>query len=220
MNTIQEQNTCQLCGRHCPLNALSCPRGRAAVQQSASHEAPARREERADENALRPMEGRENHRHGHKHAHGGSRCAEDGADTHGGPGWPDGLYARFKQCGHYLFHHGKESYSQNEVLQLLLTNGESMNQLDLTQRLGVHRASASELLKKLESKQYIVRSQDEQDRRQSRVALTEAGKQALLASGTAHTTPRRDAFAALSEQEKETLSELLGKLLDSWGLSE
>ena len=65
---------------------------------------------------------------------------------------------------------------------------------------------------KLERKGHVDRFKDENDRRFIRVRLTEEGEAALDVSADKGSDP----FAALSEEEQQTLKDLLAKLLADW----
>ena len=125
-----------------------------------------------------------------------------------------GLYARLRQCGHYLFHNGKDHSSQRKVLMILSECDGEMTQRELTEKLGIQRASVSELLGKLEKKEYINRSQDEQDRRRVQISITEKGTAALQEE--TQTQNEQDLFSILSEEEKNSLYVILGKLVQNW----
>lgn len=126
-----------------------------------------------------------------------------------------------RQCGHLLFHNGKEYSSQRKILLILSENGGEMTQRELTEELGIHRASVSEVLGKLEKKEMITRSQDEQDRRRVQIALTEKGVNAVQeGKETREGQDTEKMFAVLSEEEKDSLYTILGKLLKEWNSGE
>ena len=132
-----------------------------------------------------------------------------------------GLYARLRQCGHYLFHNGKDHSSQRKVLMILSECNGEMTQRELTEKLGIRRASVSELLGKLEKKEYINRSQDEQDRRRVQITITDKGTAALQEEmQTQSGQNEQDLFSILSEEEKNSLYVILGKLVQNWTGSE
>lgn len=93
-----------------------------------------------------------------------------------------------------------------------LANNPDVTQKEISEGLGITAASLSEVLMKLERKGYITRFKDETDRRFIRVRLTEEGEDALETS----VTETEDPFSSLSEEEQETLKQLLGKLLSDW----
>ena len=96
-----------------------------------------------------------------------------------------------------------------------------MTQRELTEELGIHRSSVSEVLGKLEKKELITRSQDEQDRRRVQIALTEKGANTVQeGKDTREDQGIEKMFAVLSEEEKNSLYTILGKLLKEWNSGE
>ncbi len=232
-----DQQVCNECGRHCPMDALRCDRGRRAAGiiledyesgESGEHRERGKYEERRDcresgEHGNRGERGgrREHGGHGEHRERGNGRERGErrhrfhGLDT--GAEGLEGLYARFMQCGHYLHHSGREDSSQRKILLILSENGGEMNQRELTEELGIHRASVSELLGKLENKGMIVRRQDEEDRRCARISLTEKGNEVLREDGRRQESPDLEQlFGILSEEEKNSLYTILGKLVKEW----
>ena len=103
---------------------------------------------------------------------------------------------------------------QNRALRLLKP-GEAMTQRELTERLGIQPGSASELVGKLERAGLIRRQPSQTDRRTADVCLTEEG----AARREEISRREQDAgrlFAALTDQERDTLLSLLEKLHGAW----
>lgn len=122
------------------------------------------------------------------------------------------LSRALRRCGHVLYHQTHHC-QQDAVLALLAQGPESQKQIQ--EQLSVKPGSASELISKLEAKALVERRRDEADRRRVVLSLTEKGRHA--AKIHAERQPE-ELFTALSPQEKNQLIQLLGKLLDSWGL--
>ncbi|MBO7364403.1 MAG: winged helix-turn-helix transcriptional regulator [Lachnospiraceae bacterium] len=97
------------------------------------------------------------------------------------------------------------------VLKLLKLAGGQLSQRELQHLLDIQPGSMSELLKKMEIQGLIVRERDGEDRRKVTVALTEKG---TALAEQKHGRP--DPYAALTDEEKETLKALLSKLVASW----
>lgn len=116
------------------------------------------------------------------------------------------------RCGHYYAHRVGGSHRGQENALSLLAEHPDMTQKELGDGLGITPASLSEVLTKLERKGYVLRVKDEEDRRFVRVRLTAEGEQALAALRCEPDDP----FSALTAQEQEALSQLLGKLLTDW----
>lgn len=127
-----------------------------------------------------------------------------------------GLYARLRECGHYLFHRQGAYVGQERVLKELSENGGTMSQRELTERLQLQRASVSEILGKLELRALIVREQSMSDRRSQDIRLTAEGIRAAEEIAGRQTAEYDELFEEIAEEEQKTLYELLGKLLEKW----
>jgi DNA-binding MarR family transcriptional regulator len=69
------------------------------------------------------------------------------------------------------------------------------------------------LLNELEDKDFVTRSRDPQDRRRHIVALTLAGKKALIKAEKSFEAFAEEALVGLDEEDRETLRLLLAKAL-------
>ena len=100
--------------------------------------------------------------------------------------------------------------TQNRALSILnLNNGLSQRQLAYI--LGIRPQSSGEIVSKLEKNGWLERKADEKDSRVNRLYLTEAGKrQAEKLNDETYTS---DIFDCLDEKEKESLGELLDKVI-------
>lgn len=127
-----------------------------------------------------------------------------------------GLYARLRECGHYLYHRQGAYVGQERVLKDLSENGGMMSQRELTERLHLQRASVSEILGKLEMRQLVVREQSLSDRRSQDIRLTAEGIRAAEEIAGRQKTEYDELFEDIAEEEQKTLYELLGKLLEKW----
>ncbi len=115
------------------------------------------------------------------------------------------------RCGHYLYHNSAGP-RQATVLRLLQENG-PMSQREVQEALHIQPGSVSELLSKLESKGFLLRQRDEEDKRRVNIVLTLRGQELELRPEE-ETLSRR--YAALSREEQETLTNCLERLLASW----
>ena len=232
-NEIKEKYpNCPNCGRHCPIDAVSCPRGQAFVEKLLRGEA-------VHEESFASGHGEAYERHGHGehgrewdfHSHG-EHGEERGFHGHGGRGEDRGFHGHgeghgrgccrrdipddgslsslLHKCMHSIRHGEPRGMGQNRILRILAQT-EELSQRDLQEQLGIQPGSLSEILGKLESKGQIQRSRDEQDKRKATLRITEEGRKALDA-----TQPeQKDPFSALSAEEQETLRTLLNKVLDA-----
>lgn len=106
--------------------------------------------------------------------------------------------------------------SQKRILIILEEIGGSITQQKLTERLGIQPGSASEVLSKLENTGYIRRTPNENDRRTTDIALTEAGKTAAAQARDQRIRRHEEMFSCLSHKEKEELLSLLEKINGDW----
>lgn len=125
------------------------------------------------------------------------------------------LLALIRALGHAARFHFDERGGQHRALELLRQD-EAMTQRELTERLGIQPGSASELIGKLERAGLVTRTPSETDRRTADVRLTEAGLARRQEREEKEKSGGQALFAALDEQEKQTLLELLEKLHQSW----
>ena len=120
---------------------------------------------------------------------------------HGGPGHPG-----FEP-------HGAAPHRERERVLSLLDETEGISQQRLALILGVRPQSLSELLGKLEKDGLLQRSRNPDDRRETLVSLTPAGKERAAVFEEERRRSVEAFFRPLTEEEKETLSALLDKLL-------
>ena len=103
--------------------------------------------------------------------------------------------------------------SRERLLIIIGEHPEGVWQKDIAEAAGINASSTSELIGKLVEDGYLLRETDENDKRATLLKLTETGK-ARADELRAERGARLDAlFAKLTEEEKQTLSELLDKLL-------
>lgn len=124
------------------------------------------------------------------------------------------LVTMLRVLGH-AGHHMDGSGGQGRVLSLLKEEGE-MTQRELTGKLGIQPGSASEIIGKLEKGGFLIRTPSLTDRRTADVSLTAEGT-ARAEEHLDRTQARREAmFAALTDEEKASLLQLLEKLYADW----
>lgn len=81
----------------------------------------------------------------------------------------DSLNARFAESGNNIT-------SEQWMVLTVLSQQDGISQLDLAKRIDRTEVSALNLLKKLESKEYVLRQRDPIDARCNRIFLTSAGR--------------------------------------------
>ena len=132
------------------------------------------------------------------------------ADTNGK------LIMHLRDVGHMMRGLYEGRGSQQRVLIVLHEMGGAVTQRMLTERLQIQSGSASEVIGKLESAGYIVRTVSEADRRNVEVSLTEKGREAAEEAKRQRELRHEEMFLCLSETEKEELLLLLEKLSSDW----
>ena len=105
--------------------------------------------------------------------------------------------------------------SQKRILIILNESGE-ITQRDLTELLGIQPGSASEILSKLEGSGWIVRTQNESDRRTTDISLTDSGREVAEEALRQRRKRHEEMFSCLSEGEKQELLSLLEKVRCDW----
>jgi DNA-binding MarR family transcriptional regulator len=83
----------------------------------------------------------------------------------------------------------------------------------LCRHLSIHSASMTRMLDRLERKGLIVRSQDDQDRRQVRLVLTDKGETLRLMFPPMEAAAMNEFTECLTTEELKCLMRLLGKML-------
>ena len=105
--------------------------------------------------------------------------------------------------------------SQSKIIEILVRNEGELSQKKMQDQLGIKSGSMSEIIIKMENKGLVERTRSEKDRRSVVLKLTEKGKE--IYRDTLEAEHDSDTlFVALSRKEKTDLSELLGRLIDSW----
>lgn len=123
----------------------------------------------------------------------------------------DDLSIRLRLACDRILRSGGKKRGQERILEIL-KDSDGISQRDLLYHLHIQPGSLSEILNKLETAGEIERVPDERDRRRQLVMLTEKGR--TRAEGLSG-EEQQDPYAALTKEEKKTLSDLLDKLIDS-----
>lgn len=107
-------------------------------------------------------------------------------------------------------HHGKA-----RLLSLLIENG-AMLQRDLQEKAEITSSSASELLRKMEDHMLVTRKPDPNNAKGLIVEITEKGKEKAEEFENEKDAKTKKLFAALTEEEKIQLADMLDKIQASW----
>lgn len=125
------------------------------------------------------------------------------------------LVLNFWEIGNTMRRISEGKGSQKRILMILLENG-TMTQSELTEQIGIQPGSASEVLGKLETARLILRTPSETDRRTTDICLTASGKSAAKTAYEQRQVRHQQMFSGLSDEEKETLLQLLEKVNADW----
>ena len=125
------------------------------------------------------------------------------------------LVWNLRDIGHTMRHISEGRGSQKRILMFLREFGE-ITQRELTERLGIQPGSASEVIGKLETAGFLVRTPSNTDRRTTNIVLTEAGIAAAEEAALQREERHQQMFSCLSGEEQDTLLSLLEKLNADW----
>lgn len=125
----------------------------------------------------------------------------------------DNLINIFEQATHQFIRCRGGNTSQMKVLRFLMHHG-SVTQREIQRALNIGSAAMSEIVTKLESKDLIMRTQDEQDKRRKMIQLTVDGE--ALFQQQSKREGMLNLFAPLTETEQEELKKMLKKLNECW----
>ncbi|MBR2746266.1 MAG: MarR family transcriptional regulator [Erysipelotrichaceae bacterium] len=107
------------------------------------------------------------------------------------------------------------TFSQSQVLHLLEKNGGSMSQKQLQTEMNVSHPTMVGLVQRLESNSFVTTETDKRDRRNKIVMITEEAlnfKNELIRSKE---ELHEAMFSSFTEDEMDTLKEMLHKILDN-----
>jgi DNA-binding MarR family transcriptional regulator len=96
-----------------------------------------------------------------------------------------------------------------------LSEQDGVSQAELSRRQRVEAPTMCRMIDRLEREQLVARERDPLDRRSVRVMLTEKGRTLTEQRLATVQDIEQRAFATLNEEERETLHELLGRVLHS-----
>ena len=162
--------------------------------------------------------------------HGGKgRRYPDGPEMdmqHGGRGrrHPDGLEMDGHRPPEPPFGHGphgmrhgmrRPPLSREHILIMIGEHPDGVRQKTIAEEAGINQSSASELISKLEADGYLRRTVDPDDRRATLLFLTDLGQARAAEVADEKEAVFTEFFSVLTEEEKDTLSSILDKLLES-----
>ena len=104
--------------------------------------------------------------------------------------------------------------NRERMLVIISEHPEGIRQKALAEAAGINASSTSEVVSRLEDDGYLIRTIDENDKRATVLKLTEMGAVRAEEIRTEREAFLDDFFSKLTEEEKQTLSDLLDKLMD------
>ena len=201
---MEQELTCVLCDNHCRLSQLGCLKGQRFYEQGAAPYC-AQCDNHCLLEDLRCQRGRDFYL-----KTGVEMLEERGTALYQEP---PGLMMRFEIASHQF---GKVRGGQSSHMRVIrfLHNHGAVSQGEMQRVLGIKAATMSELISRLEEQQMVTRTLSKMDRRVRVLHLTERGEEAF-AQQTA-IEEKLNLFSSLTDDEKEQLEILLGKLIGDW----
>ena len=201
---MEQELTCVLCDNHCRLSQLGCLKGQRFYEQGAAPYC-AQCDNHCLLEDLRCQRGRDFYL-----KTGVEMLEERGTALYQEP---PGLMMRFEIASHQF---GKVRGGQSSHMRVIrfLHNHGAVSQGEMQLVLGIKAATMSELISRLEEQQMVTRTLSKMDRRVRVLHLTERGEEAF-AQQTA-IEEKLNLFSSLTDDEKEQLEILLGKLIGDW----
>ena len=108
--------------------------------------------------------------------------------------------------------HGPRMLPRERILLILAEAPEDgIHQKDIAEKIRINPSSLSEAIDKLESDGYVVRDVDPEDRRSTKIRLTEKGSARACEVEDMHKERLEKLFANLTDEEQDQLLALLDK---------
>lgn len=120
-----------------------------------------------------------------------------------------------ENCGRFLHFRRGGRWGQARIIRLIAEKGE-MSQKELQDILKIQSGSLSEIIMKIEGKGYITKERDSKDKRCLILKITDSGREFLEQRNLVKAREEETMFDVLSEEEQESLREMLSRLLESW----
>lgn len=136
-----------------------------------------------------------------------------GCGREGGPGMPPPPMGPHAGGHHGPGKCGRPPLSRERLLVIINKYPDGVRQKTVADEVGINQSSTSELINKLESDGYLERKVDPADKRATLLFLTEKGTARACEVEDAREERFKGVFSSLTNEEKQTLSELLDKLL-------
>lgn len=109
--------------------------------------------------------------------------------------------------------HKGPGMSREHMLGIISEYPDGIRQKELAEKAGINASSTSEVVTKLEDDGYLIRTIDPSDKRATVLRLTEMGAVRAEEIKSEHESFINEYFGRLTDEEKQTLSDLLDKLI-------
>ena len=103
--------------------------------------------------------------------------------------------------------------SRERLLVIISESPDGVRQKELAENAGINASSTSEVVSKLEDDGYLVRQIDPSDKRATILKLTDMGQVRAEEIRAERDACFDEVFRKLSDEEKQTLSDILDKLI-------
>lgn len=121
------------------------------------------------------------------------------------------------RAGNHFLHQNNQRLTGQQRVLAILNLDDNLTQSYLQDILDLRPSSLAELLKKLETKGLIERTEDSNDKRVKKIALTDVGKEEVKKLTAKPSADLSEQFlAGLSEDEKVQLKDSLDKISNGW----
>ena len=108
----------------------------------------------------------------------------------------------------------------DQCLVLIILNGNAgVSQIEIARLIFKDNASITRIIELMVNKDYLLREQDQTDKRKSRLLLTEKGKKTIVLLTPVFNLNRKTALDGLSPDEIALLDKLLHKIISNCKIS-
>jgi DNA-binding MarR family transcriptional regulator len=114
----------------------------------------------------------------------------------------------------FIFYLKERGLSMSQIGALFLIHKGSSSISDIAEELGVTNAAASQMLERMVQQDYILRTEDPNDRRVKQVVLTDHGRQIVRDSIAARQGWLDNLTQSLNDSEKEQIDAALNILIE------
>jgi DNA-binding MarR family transcriptional regulator len=122
----------------------------------------------------------------------------------------------FKRSHHDITGGDTQYPPESGKILMVLDKYGIMTQTELASKLHIRPQSLTDSIVKLEEQGYVIRTRDENDKRELNVQITETGRETGHKIHQLHEETAHKIFSCLSDEEKEAAGTILKKVLDNY----